>query len=274
MAEQGHRISAADGTALWVRDYLLPRADVRGSVVIMHGLGEHGGRYQHVARFFNDCGLSVRCYDHRGHGKSGGGRGDVIRGDPMVQDGEIVLDDFAAHFDDPPYLLGHSMGGLFAARFALARRSSLRGLMLSSPALAVRLSPVERVFLRIMESLAPFFGVPNGLKPTYLSHDPKVVSDYRNDPLVHNKISARLLRSMLDSIDYCTSHANSLSVATLMLVAGDDHLVDASGSERFSNLAPAGMVQMLRYPHAYHEVLNEPEAQRAFGDMRAWLATH
>jgi alpha-beta hydrolase superfamily lysophospholipase len=84
VAVQSHQVSAADGTMLYVTDYLLPASQARGSVVLMHGLGEHSGRYRHVAGFFNECGLSVRCYDHRGHGRSQGKRGDVINGDPML----------------------------------------------------------------------------------------------------------------------------------------------------------------------------------------------
>lgn len=92
VAQHSHQLAAADGTLLHVSDYLLPASPLRGSVVIMHGLGEHSGRYRHLAGFLNACGLSVRCYDHRGHGRSQGKRGDVINGDPLLQDAEIVID--------------------------------------------------------------------------------------------------------------------------------------------------------------------------------------
>lgn len=271
VALQSHQISAADGTMLYVTDYLLPAAQARGGVVIMHGLGEHSGRYRHLAGFFNECGLSVRCYDHRGHGRSQGSRGDVINGDPMLQDAEIILDDFSARFPDPPFLFGHSMGGLFAARFALARLSPLRGLILSSPALALRLSAFEERMLKIMHALAPSFGMPNGLSPAFLSHDAKVVAAYKADPLVHRKISARLLRSMQSSIDYCQAHAGALQIPTLMLVAGDDRLVDAEGSRRFFAQLPAGIAQMHMYEGMYHEVFNEVESARPLADLREWL---
>lgn len=272
VAPKSHQISAADGTALHVTDYLLPMADVRGSVVVMHGLGEHSGRYRHIARFFNDCALSVRCYDHRGHGRSEGIRGDVINGDPMLQDAEILIDEFSAHFADPPLLFGHSMGGLFAARFALSGLSPLRGLILSSPALAVRLSRVQTILLELLQRIAPSFGVPNGLPPAYLSHDANVVNAYKADPLVHGRISARLMRSLLTSIDYCQSHAARLTVPTLMLVAGDDHLVDADGSRRFFANLPEGLVQMHVYEGFYHEVFNELDKERPFADLRDWLS--
>lgn len=138
-------ITATDGTPLHVADWPVADGDaVRGGIVLMHGLGEHCGRYAHVARFFNDCGWTVRAYDHRGHGRSGGMRGDVPDDDAMLRDAKIVLDDFSMQYDRPPLLLGDSMGGAFAARFAVGAFSHLRGLILVSPALSVRLSPVQK----------------------------------------------------------------------------------------------------------------------------------
>jgi alpha-beta hydrolase superfamily lysophospholipase len=271
VALQSHQISAADGTMLYVTDYLLPASQARGSVVIMHGLGEHSGRYRHVAAFFNECGLSVRCYDHRGHGRSQGKRGDVINGDPMLQDAEIIIDDFSARYTEPPFLFGHSMGGLFAARFALSQLSPLRGLILSSPALALRLSAVQAQMLKVLRKLAPSLGVPNGVAPSFLSHDAKIVAAYKADPLVHHRISARLLGSMLSSIAFCQSHANALAIPTLMLVAGDDRLVDAEGSRQFCAQTPPSMAELHIYEGMYHEIFNELDAQRPLRDLRTWL---
>jgi alpha-beta hydrolase superfamily lysophospholipase len=271
VALQSHQVSAADGTMLYVTDYMLPAGQARGSVVLMHGLGEHSGRYRHLAGFFNECGLSVRTYDHRGHGRSQGKRGDVINGDPMLQDAEIIVDDFSARYSAPPFLFGHSMGGLFAARFALARLSPLRGLILSSPALSLRLSAFQAKMLKVLHKLAPSLGVPNGVSPSFLSHDAKIVAAYKADPLVHRRISARLLRSMLSSIAYCQSHANSLTIPTLMLVAGDDRLVDADGSRQFFAQTPPGLAEMHIYDGMYHEIFNELDAQRPLRDLKTWL---
>jgi alpha-beta hydrolase superfamily lysophospholipase len=271
VALQSHQVSAADGTRLFVTDYLLPASHARGSVVLMHGLGEHSGRYRHLAGFFNECGFSVRCYDHRGHGRSQGKRGDVINGNPMLQDAEIIIDDFAARFAQPPFLFGHSMGGLFAAHFALAHKSPLRGLILSSPSLALRMKPIELKVLAVLELLAPTIGVSNGLKTAFLSHDAKVVAAYKADPLVHGKISARLLRSMLSSIAYCASHAASLAIPTLILVAGDDRLIDPEGSKRFFGKLQPGVAQMHVYDELYHEIFNEVDTTRPLADLKAWL---
>jgi len=256
---------------LYVTDYMLPAAQARGSVVLMHGLGEHSGRYRHLAGFFNDCGLSVRAYDHRGHGRSQGKRGDVINGEPMLQDAEIIVDDFSSRYAQPPFLFGHSMGGLFAAHFALARLAPLRGLILSSPALALRLSALQTHMFKLMHKLAPSIGVPNGLQALLLSHDTNVVASYKSDPLVHRRISARLLRSMLSSIAHCQSRAGALSIPALMLVAGDDRLVDADGSRQFFAHTPSGMAEMYVYDGMFHEIFSEPDAERARTDLKRWV---
>ena len=269
-------VKAGDGTPLFVTDWLIePPAAGKGGIVLMHGLGEHSGRYAHVIRFFNDHGLSVRAYDHRGHGRSGGTRGDVPGDATMLQDAKIIVDDFARQTDQqgaaPLILFGHSMGGLFAARFATARLSPLRALILSSPALAVPMSGAQKALSKILRMIAPGLGIPNGLKTKFLSHDPQVEADYLKDPLVHPKISARLLSSMLTAIDFSQSHAVDLAVPTLLIVAGDDQLVDAAGSDAFFNRLPPGIGTMHCYDYFYHEILNEVDSRRVFDDVSVWL---
>lgn len=265
-------MTAADGTPLHVADWLADRAPmVRGGIVVMHGLGEHGGRYAHIARFFNDCGWTVRTYDHRGHGRSGGARGDVTDNEAILRDAKIVLDDFSRQFDAPPLLLGDSMGGLFAARFAAGAWSPLRGLILASPALSVHLSRAQQLLLIALSAIAPGLAVRHGLPTRYLSHDPAVEDAYNSDPLVHPKITARLVKSMLAAVDYVQSRASTLAVPTLLLIAGDDRLVDSSGSDAFYESLAPGIGTMHRYQDFYHEIFNEREAQRVFDDVRDWL---
>jgi alpha-beta hydrolase superfamily lysophospholipase len=269
-------LKAGDGTPLFVTDWMIePPAKEKGAVVLMHGLGEHSGRYSHVIRFFNDRGLSVRAYDHRGHGRSGGSRGDVPGDASMLQDAKIVVDDLVRRLDQrgsvPLILCGHSMGGLFAARFATARLSPLHALILSSPALALPLSRGQKMLSQVFRVIAPGLGVPNGLKTQYLSHDPQVETDYRKDPLVHPKISARLLGSMLAAVDFSQSHAADLKIPTLLVVAGEDRLVNPSGSDVFFNKLPPGIGTMYRYDGFYHEIFNEVESRRVFNDVGIWL---
>lgn len=269
-------LKADDGTQLFVTDWPVnaTRTDaknVRGGIVILHGLGEHSGRYLHVVQFFNDIGWSVRTYDHRGHGHSGGPRGDTPASDTLIRDAKIIIDDFAKQLTQAPVLLGHSMGGLLAARVASAALSPLRGLILSSPALAITLSRFEQFLLTTLSALAPGFGVSSRLKTQYLSHDPAVVAMRKDDLLAHSSITARMLRSMLDAADFSQAHATALRIPTLLLVAGDDRLVDAQGSRRFFDQLAPGIGTLHWYHGFYHELFNELDARRVLADMQAWL---
>jgi alpha-beta hydrolase superfamily lysophospholipase len=266
-------LTAADGTAISITDWH-PPGGASGGIIVMHGLGEHSGRYAHVIKFLNDLGLAVRTYDHRGHGRSGGPRGDVPDDDCILDDAKMVVDDFAGQFAAPPLLLGHSMGGLFAARFAVENRSPLRGLILSSPALGLPMSSGQKLLAKLLLAIAPGLALPNGLERRFLSHDQKVVDAYNNDPLVHPKISARLLRCMMTSIDIAQAKAPTLYLPTLLVVAGDDHLVDPRGSQAFFDRLPSGVGAIHVYPRLYHEIFNEFEAAQVFGDIRAWLQAH
>lgn len=277
-ATREQQLVADDGTSLFTTDWLpSPSIPVTGSILLMHGLGEHAGRYTHVIQFFNCCGLVVRSYDHRGHGRSGGSRGDVPGNDTLLRDAKIVLDDFvdrhAATCSSTvaPLLFGHSMGGLFAARFAVAGLSPLRGLILSSPGLALPLSRFQMFLLKLMSVIAPGVSVPNGLSIQHLSHDPTIAEAYRNDPLVHNKISARLLNSMLHAGEYALDHAHTLSIPTLLLVAGDDRLVMPEGARRFFKALNPVFGTLYEYDKMYHEIFNEVESERVFGDLQHWL---
>ncbi|HTD04033.1 lysophospholipase [Undibacterium sp.] len=272
------QLRTIDGTSLFIRDWPLPgqlscekTAPVRDGIVIMHGLGEHCGRYAHVARFFNALGFVVRTYDHRGHGKSGGARGDVPDEEAILRDARLVVNDFSRQLSAPPLLLGHSMGGLFAARFATAGLAPLRGLILSSPALALRMSAIQRLLLKAATALIPGVGIGNGLKTRYLSHDKEVVIAYQNDVLVHPKISARLLGSMLKSIAYASEHATRLKIPVLLIVAADDRLVDPAGSRDFFAQLASSVATAHFYEGFYHEIFNELDAGRVFDDARCWL---
>jgi alpha-beta hydrolase superfamily lysophospholipase len=272
-APREHMVRATDGTPLFVADWPAERAQAQhGGIVLMHGLGEYCGRYAHLARFFNQEGWSVRAFDHRGHGRSAGPRGDVPQGDTILHDAKVVVDDFAQHLDVPPLLFGHSMGGLFAARFATGKMSPLRGLILSSPALALFMSDIQKLLLKTLGAVAPGLRVSNGLKSRYLTHDPVAVQAYDKDPLVHSKISARLLNGMLDAIGFSQSHAAVLAIPTLMVVAGDDRLVDVAGSQAFFAQLALGIGTLHLYHDFYHEIFNETDAQGVFRDVAAWLA--
>ena len=262
-----------DGTNINCVDYF-PASPAHSSIVFMHGLGEHCGRYAHLADYFCTRGFAVRTYDLRGHGKSSGRRGDIPHQDSLLDDAQQVMHDWQTSCPTSvtrQLLLGHSMGGLFAAKFALSKMYDLHGLILSAPALAIYMNFVERSLLKVLSSVAPSLTLSNGLKTQYLSHDPKVVASYLTDTLVHDRISARLLNSMLTTMHDVFTHASSLDLPTLLLVAGQDKLVDSTGSLRFAQSGPENHLRLCTYENLYHEIFNELDTKAVFDDVGIWL---
>jgi alpha-beta hydrolase superfamily lysophospholipase len=265
-----------DGIDLHVRDWPVPDGVARrGSLVLVHGLGEHCGRYDHVASELTAVGLAVRGYDHRGHGRSGGRRGGIPHADALLDDLRLVFDGLAAEDrgGPPPFVLGHSMGGAVAARAATGGWIVPRGLVLSSPALAVSVGPVQRAMALVGRRLIPDRPVPNGLPLDGLSHHAPTIAAYRADEHVHDRISARLFDAMVAHGDAARADATRLHVPTLLLVAGADRLVDAGGSRAFFAALPAGVGTLHVYDDLYHELFNErePDRGRVFADLRGWL---
>jgi alpha-beta hydrolase superfamily lysophospholipase len=265
--------TASDGDNLAVQDWHLPdEVRPRGAVLLVHGLGEHAGRYDGLARLLNHWGFVVRGYDHYGHGQSGGVRGALPQPHRLLDDLADIVESTRNRTPDVPLvLLGHSLGGLVAAGFVARGIIPVDGLVLSSPVLAARLSPVQKLLLAIVPRLAPNLTVGNGLDPQYLSRDPDVVKAYRADPLVHDRVSGRLARFIMDEAELVRSCAPRWLVPTLLLYAGDDRIVDPRGSRAFAAAAPKNVVTAQRFDGCYHEIFNEPQAEPVFMRLQQWL---
>lgn len=244
-----------------------------GGIYLLHGLGEHSGRYAALAAWLAERGWQVRAHDHHGHGRSPGLRGSIPRAGALVEDAADLVGRFAREIGRRPVLLGHSLGGALAAELVVTRRLPVDSLVLSSPGLDAGLNPVQRLMLAVMLRIAPGRTIGNGLDPRKLSHDPAVVEAYLQDPLVHDRVCARLVKWAVDAGSGAIAAADTLAVDTLMLVAGDDALVAPAGSRRFADRAPAGRVTLHWYEGFWHEVFNERADYRAqvLADFDAWL---
>ncbi len=273
-------LTAADGLVLHLHYW--PCAAPRGTVLIVHGLGEHAGRYAHVAAALNGWGWSVVAHDHRGHGRSAGPRGRIDRDEALLEDLALVIDTVRAQQPGRLLLLGHSMGGLIAARFVAealqpqpaAWSREVDALVLSSPALAADMNAVQRLLLATLGRLAPDLAVGNGLKPEWVSRDVEVVRAYVADPLVHDRITPRLARFILDGGEFVRSLAPRWRVPTLLMWAGADRCVAPRGSVEFAAAAPAGVVQAQVFEGLAHEIFNEPERAQVIARLGDWLAQH
>lgn len=263
-----HTLERPDGVVLSGRCWRAPQAT--RVAVLVHGLGEHAGRHAELARFLVDRGYTVHAWDHRGHGRSQGPRGGLRRANDLVDDLGAVVDTCSAA---PVLLFGHSLGGLVAVEFALRHPLRVEALVLSSPVLAPGLSAGEKLLLAMMSRVAPDVAVSNGIDASQLSHDESVVRAYLDDPLVHDRVTARLVRFIVDASRGAIDRAGALAVPTLLLFAGDDRVVDPQGSRDFAQRAPQSLLTAREYPGLRHEILNETPAQRAtvYRDLGAWL---
>lgn len=272
-------VRARDGLALVRRDWR--SADARGTIVVVHGLGEHVGRYAHVAARLNASRWNVVGYDQRGHGASPGARGRIAAGDDLLADLAAVIDDVRAETGGPLVLLGHSLGGLVAARFVAGALESpppgwqrqVDALVLSSPALDIGMTAARRALLATLEMLTPHLGLGNGLDATGISRDPAVVAAYRADPLVHDRIAPRLVRFLADAGPAVRALAPRWRVPTLLLYAGSDRLVVPAGSAAFAAAAPTSVVTARPFASLFHEIFNEPEQDEVLAILTAWLDT-
>jgi alpha-beta hydrolase superfamily lysophospholipase len=246
---------------------------VRGLVLLVHGLGDHIARYEALAQTLNRWGFAVRGYDQHGHGESAGARGGLPSDSRLLEDLADVVDDTRSRIaqDVPLILLGHSLGGLVAARLVSLQMRAVDALVLSSPALDAGMNALQKALVAVLPKILPDLRVGNGLNPRFLSHDPQVVAAYQSDRLVHDRICARLARFIAQAGAATLEAAPLWTVPTLLLYAGDDHLVNPAGSHRFAQAAPAPVVSSQCFETLYHEIFNEPDAQPVFDALQGWL---
>lgn len=271
-AHQDSQFLTDDGLSLHQRDWSPART--RARLLLVHGLGEHSGRYTRLAEELNAAGIAVRAYDHRGHGRSAGARARLDGGSTrLARDAMAVYRRYAAEGDDLPFLFGHSLGGLVAMHAVLVQGLAPRGLIASSPALATHAPRTQRMLAHCLAGWWPHLSLRNGLPANRLSHDPHVAGEYRDDPLNHDRISARLAHFIFGAGPRVVARAPELRTPTLLQFAADDQLVDPAGARAFAAAAPRRKLQAHEYLRLYHEIYNEadPERSRVVADLLRWL---
>ena len=268
-----------DGLALHLRVWPAgnPR---RGLVVLVHGLGEHIDRYDHVARRLNGIGFDVVGYDHRGHGRSPGQRGGMPADDSLCADLGRVLYAAREAFPGPTVLVGHSLGGLIAGRFVAeglqpkpaAWWRPVDALVMSSPALDPGTNAVQKLLLAVVAPMLPNLAVSNGLKVDWVSRSPDIVKAYAGDTLVHDRITGRLGLFVARQGPAVIAAAPRWTTPTLLMWAGADRCVAPAGSAAFAAAAPRDVVTTRDWPGLFHEIFNEPEQDAVLAAMGDWLA--
>lgn len=255
----------------------LPEGQAKAVLLIVHGLGEHCGRYTNVIERFVPLGYAFYGLDHIGHGRSEGER-------EMVERFADFTDNLAIYYrmvkawqpDKPIFLYGHSMGGLIACNYLIDHQADFAGAIISAALVRVpaNISPVTVAMGKILSALAPKAGIVP-LDAAGISRDPAVVDAYNKDPLVfHGKTPARLAAEMLSAMQRLTANVERITLPLFILQGSADRLVDPGDAQLLYEKASSRDKTLRIYEGLYHEVHNEPEREMMFKDLEAWLKAH
>jgi alpha-beta hydrolase superfamily lysophospholipase len=266
------RFNGEHGTEIYYQSWT-PTGKPKAILLLAHGIGEHSGRYTHVADYFARMGYAFWACDHRGHGKSGGKRGHVNSFDEYLADLHRLIG--IARESTPAlktFLIGHSLGGPIAPRYAQKYPGELAGLILSGPAFRDKVaSPAKILLAKAISPIIPTFTAKTGLDPSLISRDREVVRKYVEDPMVHGVATARWYTEYRRAQDEAMQVASKLVLPTLILQGGADGIVDASATSEFFRKLASPDKTLRVYEGFYHEVLNEPGKESVLRDMDAWL---
>jgi len=264
------------------RETLLPgrvwcAARPRALVAVVHGLGEHSGRYAALADSLVERQFTVAALDLPGHGESKGTRGHARSWEFLRE--QCVPATFTASRGmpgQPPdlraVLLGHSMGALLALDYALAHPRQLLAVVASAPALRSAPPPVWKLSLaQAAKVLAPSHGFAHGLDESGISRDSEVIEKRSSDPLMHDRITPRLYFGLEEARQRVMSEARRLAIPALVLQGMADRVIDPRGALEFNVAAPHGMARLITYAGAYHEVFNDLDREQVIRDLTAWL---
>jgi len=264
-----------DGLSLYFQEWQTEQ-NQKGVICLVHGLGEHSGRYEHWSALLNQAGYSVLTYDLRGHGKSGGSRGHINSFNEYLNDTDLLLIEAEARFPGTPcFLYGHSIGAIIACSYVLHRKPQLAGVILTGYAskTAVQEQKGKVLLANLLGLLAPKVTIPSGLDPSTISRDPEIVSLYVNDPMVHNKVSLGFGKGMMEGINWADQHASEWSLPVLFMHGESDKLSYVEGSREFASKI-RGDCTLKIWPGLSHEVHNEPEKEEVFEFLHQWLDNH
>lgn len=250
-------------------DHVEPKA----VVALVHGMGEHCGRYGHVADYLNQQGFALLAYDQRGHGESGGPRGYTPSLEALLDDLALFLKKVEKEYPNTPIVLyGHSMGGNVVLNYSLRRKANIAGLIVSSPWIDLAFAPPAWKVnaARWLKMLLPKLSMPNDLNVNDLSRDPQVVSAYQKDPLVHDRITPCMGYELMQAANWLQNFDGEMPVRTLLFHGTADKITSHPASKAFAARV-SGAITFVEYEGFYHETHNEPEKAQVLERIGAWL---
>lgn len=253
-----------------------PEGTPRAGLAIVHGFGEHSGRYMNVVNHFVPRGYAIYGLDLRGHGRSPGQRGHINAWSEYREDVRAFMQLVAAQEQGHPiFLWGHSLGGLIVLEYALRHPEGLRGVIASAPLLGqAGVSPVLIALARVLSRAAPKFSLSTGLDATSLSRDPAVAKAYTSDPLVHSLATPRLSTEITAAQEWTLAHAGEWRVPLLLFFGTADRLAPPANTRVFFDAVTFADKHKIEYEGAYHEAHNDIIHPQVMADVERWLSAH
>jgi len=239
----------------------------KGWIVISHGLGEHIGRYEKLMNNLIDGDFGVIGFDLPGHGNS-----ERKRGHASIEEVIEIINSLTKDLEEF-HIFGHSLGGLIAIRYAQENINRIKTLVVSSPALYLKPSFAQKLLMNIFNVIYPSLTIKNGIDPYLLSRNKEAVEKYINDNLVHDRISIKLGKSLLQNIQLAHQKAKVLTKPTMILVGTEDKVTPPIGSYSFFEKlgVPDDKKVLKKYEGAFHEIFEDPEHQQKFyQDIFEW----
>ncbi len=266
----------AGNLSLYFRGWRPSPLPPKAALAVVHGFGEHSGRYVNIIHHFVPRGYSVYAFDLRGHGRSPGRRGHISDWAEFREDVGAFLQKVREYEDTIPlFLFGHSMGGLMVLDYGLHHPEGLAGVIASGPVLTQPgVSPVLLLISRLLSRVWPSLTLNTNLDATAISRDPDVVAAYKADPLVHSKASARLGTELTRTVEWVMSHADAWRLPLLIVHGEADRLAPPEGSRAFFEAVQYEDKQRIEYPGGFHEPHNDIDREQVLADIEAWLEAH
>lgn len=261
-----------DGINLYAQTWM-PLGDIKGVVILIHGLGEHSGRYNDWAGKLGNDGFIVRSFDLRGHGQSGGRRGHAKRYSRIMQDIETFVLKCKEDFPDlPQFLYGHSLGGNLVLNYVTKNINSIEGIVVTSPWLKLTNPPskILLLFAELFGNIFPGLLVNNTLKAEDLSRDLRVVHEYRTDKLVHNRISLKLFKEIYYAGITVSMNIYKINVPLLVMHGTSDNITSCKATREFVRNS-SKKTSYIEWENCYHELHNDLDKDNVFESIRNWL---